>query len=741
MHAWSRGTGYCSSLLLVVPLVLGAPGLALAQPAPDAPPVVSLIAAQLVEGSGTAYHVDAVDPNGRPLTFTWAVEPDGEPLCTNIVGDGPNAFWFHGTTAPECSHTTFHHPNLVTVVVANDRGQSVSESYFGSLGSDQLFALPVPVITSPATLVNTTSPQLGVIGQAFPFTFIEASRDGVPAASQVSGPDGSFNLVVPGSPGVQQIQVTQRIGATPSPGVGLSWYAGPLGNISGRVFDDVNANGQQDAGEPGLSGTEIIRFDDLGNAHTFTDDSGTYSFESLRPGTYHIREVVPTGFAPVGALDFPVTLTAGGTATTNFANFRPDLVTQLQVTPPIQPTSYAPLTLQVDALNAIGGRVTTAANPLTLGKVSGPGNLFGPLNMTPTNGIATFNGVVITAPGHYVLQGSVSGSDVQIPILLDVGNVQITPFLDPLMQIGVPFVGRYQIGGTGVPGDLPPPIITVQDSTDPAGPLQQFSTQLLDGAVPHLAVEPVGAGRAFLLDRAGGLSRDTVVSGLRSFQRLSFDSFTGRWFLTEQVSAVDPSSGLALGQRSFNIPVQLTPDFAYTLVTPNQPATLPNGNLGVQVAVGAASNPLGCFLFNSTPVVAFPFGFVALDDTKSLDCFESISGLRPEAVAPPFGLTWNVPPADLDAGATIFDARPTDTTWRALATVAGPGTGQVAATEPRDIELALLAPAAGGGGGGGCTGVCPPRAADTPELSSFALLASGLASLAGYRLRRRKMHQ
>jgi len=79
--------------------------------------------------------------------------------------------------------------------------------------------------------------------------------------------------------------------------------------------------------------------------------------------------------------------------------------------------------------------------------------------------------------------------------------------------------------------------------------------------------------------------------------------------------------------------------------------------------------------------------------------------------------------------------------WRALASVAGPGTGQVAATEPRDIELALLAPAAGGGGGGGCTGVCPPRAADTPELSSFALLASGLASLAGSRLRRRKMHR
>lgn len=69
-------------------------------------------------------------------------------------------------------------------------------------------------------------------------------------------------------------------------------------SISGVVQIDSNANGVNDAGEPGIADVSILLLDDAGNVvlTTTTDATGGYDFTGLRPGQYSIIESQPEGF-------------------------------------------------------------------------------------------------------------------------------------------------------------------------------------------------------------------------------------------------------------------------------------------------------------------------------------------------------------------------------------------------------------------------------------------------------------
>ena len=122
------------------------------------------------------------------------------------------------------------------------------------------------------------------------------------------------------------------------------------GTKSGEKFNDLNANGSKDAGDPGLPGWTIRAYkDDNGDgtlqagettiaASTTTDASGNYSF-SLDPGTYVVCEVAQATWtqskpsndlcsaiaAGEGVADggYAVTITSGSTETGNdFGNWQ-----------------------------------------------------------------------------------------------------------------------------------------------------------------------------------------------------------------------------------------------------------------------------------------------------------------------------------------------------------------------------------------------------------------------------------
>jgi hypothetical protein len=73
------------------------------------------------------------------------------------------------------------------------------------------------------------------------------------------------------------------------------------GTIGDFVWDDVNGNGCQDAGEPGIPGVTVNLYAGCSPAgaliaSTNTDSNGKYLFGNLCPGSYTVSFVTPVGF-------------------------------------------------------------------------------------------------------------------------------------------------------------------------------------------------------------------------------------------------------------------------------------------------------------------------------------------------------------------------------------------------------------------------------------------------------------
>jgi hypothetical protein len=142
--------------------------------------------------------------------------------------------------------------------------------------------------------------------------------------------NGSYNPLIEGSgffaqsTGEYTIEIT--VGPRPRPPIAVTLAQGEnrtgvdlaslhLGAITGQMFDDVNGNGQHDAGEPGIDGQRVnltyqgtfFGFDgtrsiDLNQDGTIdpTTESGWYSFEGLRPGIYFVRTRFSFGLGTPG---------------------------------------------------------------------------------------------------------------------------------------------------------------------------------------------------------------------------------------------------------------------------------------------------------------------------------------------------------------------------------------------------------------------------------------------------------
>ena len=76
------------------------------------------------------------------------------------------------------------------------------------------------------------------------------------------------------------------------------------GEIQGRKWQDLNGNGQQDSGEPGIAGWTIYLDQnqnsqlDAGEISTVTDANGFYSFTNLRFGSYTVAEIPDPKWQP-----------------------------------------------------------------------------------------------------------------------------------------------------------------------------------------------------------------------------------------------------------------------------------------------------------------------------------------------------------------------------------------------------------------------------------------------------------
>ena len=79
-----------------------------------------------------------------------------------------------------------------------------------------------------------------------------------------------------------------------------------LGTIQGIVYNDLNGNGNQDAGETGIQGRTVFLdanqngILDTGETSTTTSSTGSYRFENINSGTYSIAQVQEEGWKNTG---------------------------------------------------------------------------------------------------------------------------------------------------------------------------------------------------------------------------------------------------------------------------------------------------------------------------------------------------------------------------------------------------------------------------------------------------------
>lgn len=100
--------------------------------------------------------------------------------------------------------------------------------------------------------------------------------------------------------------------------------------IGGIKFEDLNANGVRDPGEPSLAGVTISLFPGTPAApgvsrSAVTDVNGNFLFTNVTPGPYFLVETAPTGFTQTTPASGFITVTSvsGGSSINNvFGNFR-----------------------------------------------------------------------------------------------------------------------------------------------------------------------------------------------------------------------------------------------------------------------------------------------------------------------------------------------------------------------------------------------------------------------------------
>ena len=166
---------------------------------------------------------------------------------------------------------------------------------------------------------------------------LDLGANGTVDATTTTDASGNYSFTNLG-PGVYRVREVQQAGwvqTTANPAdvtavsgqlvVGLNFGNFQLIDITGQKFNDLDGDGIQDAGEPGLAGVTItldIGADGTIDATTVTGAGGSYSFTNLPPGVYRIREVVPAGAIQTTPNPADIVATSGsGVSGVDFGNF------------------------------------------------------------------------------------------------------------------------------------------------------------------------------------------------------------------------------------------------------------------------------------------------------------------------------------------------------------------------------------------------------------------------------------
>ena len=125
----------------------------------------------------------------------------------------------------------------------------------------------------------------GLLAGSYEVRVVESSLpDGFVATNALASGDESDSN---GSPASTVLITENSIDRS----IDFGYYSENIGSIGNFVWNDSNANGIQESGEPGIDGVRVVLRDANGNvvATEFTANGGQYLFDGLAPGEYSVE--------------------------------------------------------------------------------------------------------------------------------------------------------------------------------------------------------------------------------------------------------------------------------------------------------------------------------------------------------------------------------------------------------------------------------------------------------------------
>ncbi|EMI22574.1 Na-Ca exchanger/integrin-beta4 domain protein, partial [Rhodopirellula maiorica SM1] len=283
---------------------------------------------------GTEYQADVAvsDPDFDTVTLSLATAVAG--LAVASTGDRSGQL----TWTPTASQVGTH---LITIEADDSGAGGITEQSF------MIRVLPAQGNSAPHILSDPITTATAGVAYHYGLVAIDPDDDDLaytlssaPSGMTIDAETGSINWT-PTSGTSGTTEVTVRVddghGWFDEQTCDLAWINATPGTLSGTVFDDQDADGIRDGGEPALSGWTVYldanrnNKPESGETNAVTNASGQYSFTNVPIGEYTIGIVkqpdwalnVPTtrvhtgtlsGGQTVSGLDFAFVTKTGGNA-------------------------------------------------------------------------------------------------------------------------------------------------------------------------------------------------------------------------------------------------------------------------------------------------------------------------------------------------------------------------------------------------------------------------------------------